>query len=254
MFVRKGRLTLNIPELERKSLAAGTWCMLRDHGPVTSITEDDTEGVVLEADIRNLEILAQSDSVSESMLECLSCPDRGTAFFAKGPIRGTMLRGLTRLNNEPRGLAICQYCERQAAAFELLGQILEQVQRQRRQECRPCYTKADREKFDEIARFLEDNLSANHSLTDLSRRFYLNEFKLKQGFKAFHGRTVFAYLREARMQRAESLLTKGDKTVVAVSHEMGYSNPSHFARAFRAHHGHNPGEITLKKTAPASDD
>lgn len=90
------------------------------------------------------------------------------------------------------------------------------------------------------ASYLEANLSEEHSLSGLCRRFYINEFKLKRNFKAMFGITVFGYLRGLRFQRAEQLLKEGELSVLEIANEVGYSNPSHFAKGFQERFGVNP--------------
>ncbi|MGE4488276.1 MAG: helix-turn-helix transcriptional regulator [Kiritimatiellales bacterium] len=94
-----------------------------------------------------------------------------------------------------------------------------------------------------VARHLEENLAEEHSLADLCRRFFINEFKLKKGFKALFGTTVFGYLRDKRFQRAEMLLKAGDLSVLEIANEVGYSNPGHFARGFSERFGVTPKDF-----------
>ncbi|CAG7610643.1 HTH-type transcriptional activator RhaR [Paenibacillus solanacearum] len=79
------------------------------------------------------------------------------------------------------------------------------------------------------------------TLLQLSRMIGLNDFKLKQGFKEMFGTTVFAFLREIRLEKAYRLLQQGDMNVTETSLAVGYSNPSHFSEAFRSKYGINPG-------------
>lgn len=75
----------------------------------------------------------------------------------------------------------------------------------------------------------------------------LSEFKLKKGFRVYFSTTVGAYLRKARMEKALDILQSDDVTVASVAEDLGYSNSSRFAEAFRKHHGRNPGSITESK-------
>ncbi|MGF1453062.1 MAG: helix-turn-helix transcriptional regulator [Opitutales bacterium] len=93
------------------------------------------------------------------------------------------------------------------------------------------------DRFEQIAAYLLGNLDAEHSLADIARRFHVNEFALKRGFKQVHGTTVFDFLRRARMVEAEKLLRTQDLTVLEVANRVGYTNASHFARNFKEAHG-----------------
>lgn len=105
-----------------------------------------------------------------------------------------------------------------------------------------------------------------HSLVDIlqhdfvdNRNFYnnvystsikqtgLNLFKLKRGFKSLFGKTVFAFIRQERMKIAKQLLDDKKITVLEAAIKVGYSNPSHFASAFRKEYGINPGKYQYLK-------
>ncbi|MDQ8184827.1 AraC family transcriptional regulator [Pelagicoccus sp. SDUM812002] len=92
------------------------------------------------------------------------------------------------------------------------------------------------------ARFIEQRFSEDHSIANLSRAVHLNEFKLKRGFKECYGTTIFGYLRQVRMEKAREMLMQGNASVIETANSVGYSNPSHFARAFKQAFGINPSE------------
>ncbi len=79
---------------------------------------------------------------------------------------------------------------------------------------------------------VEINMQTPCSLIDLARKTGLNDFKLKKGFKALYGHTVFGYLAELRMEMASRLLKEG-KSVSEVAEAVGYKNPHHFTAAFK---------------------
>ncbi|WP_269522465.1 helix-turn-helix transcriptional regulator [Coraliomargarita parva] len=101
----------------------------------------------------------------------------------------------------------------------------------------PAINAQDRDTLEDVAAYLGDTLDADHSIASLALRFGLNESKLKQGFKSQFERTVFGYLRELRMERAKSFLRQDRMSVIEVANAVGYSNASHFARAFKEHTG-----------------
>jgi AraC-like DNA-binding protein len=79
------------------------------------------------------------------------------------------------------------------------------------------------------------------SLVELAREAGINDYKLKIGFRQIFGTTVFGYLHDYRMEYARLLLEDSRKNVAEVSTFVGYTNPSHFASAFRKKFGVNPG-------------
>jgi AraC family transcriptional activator of pyochelin receptor len=80
-------------------------------------------------------------------------------------------------------------------------------------------------------------------LPELARLAGLNEAKLKAGFRAHFGETVYGYLRRQRLNEAERLLRQGRYNVTEVATRVGYTNPSKFAAAFRAQFGVTPSQM-----------
>ena len=85
------------------------------------------------------------------------------------------------------------------------------------------------------------------SLTDLARQVGLNECTLKQGFRHLFGTTVFGYLRERRMQQAQTLLCSPYLTVAQVAAQVGYRNPEAFSTAFRRQYAISPKACQLQQ-------
>ncbi|MEO0508978.1 MAG: AraC family transcriptional regulator [Verrucomicrobiota bacterium] len=94
----------------------------------------------------------------------------------------------------------------------------------------------DRDAIEEIIRAIETAPGHEYSLGELAEIGRVNEHKLKLAFKHIHGKTPFTYLREVRMDHAAQLLREDRLSVIEVANEVGYSNASHFARAFKEHH------------------
>ncbi|WP_188892803.1 helix-turn-helix transcriptional regulator [Paenibacillus radicis (ex Gao et al. 2016)] len=101
----------------------------------------------------------------------------------------------------------------------------------------------DRQKIQEARDIMLERMTDPPTLIELSRMIGLNDCKLKTGFKALYGTTVFGYLREKRLEKAFQLLQQGTLNVTETSHAVGYSNSSYFSEAFRDKYGVNPGKI-----------
>ncbi len=101
----------------------------------------------------------------------------------------------------------------------------------------------DIEKLYEARELLVADLSRAPTLSELSRKIGLNEFKLKSGFKNEFNTTIHGYFQFARMQKARDLIEQGKHNVSQVAWEMGYVNVSHFISAYRKIFGINPGSL-----------
>lgn len=97
----------------------------------------------------------------------------------------------------------------------------------------------DMEKFEMVRNLLEDNIAAEHSLGELARKSGLNDFKLKKGFKELYGTTVFGYLNQLRMAKAQELLHDGT-TVAEIAEQCGYAYVQSFSTAFKKWFGVSP--------------
>ncbi|NJL64103.1 MAG: helix-turn-helix transcriptional regulator [Methylacidiphilales bacterium] len=102
----------------------------------------------------------------------------------------------------------------------------------------------------EILHFRLDNPP---SLVELAEIIGISDRTLRHGFKTLFGTTVFNYLTEKRLERAEQLLRNGGGTVAEVANLLGYSHLGHFAGAFKRKFGITPSECLLgKKSISAS--
>jgi len=108
--------------------------------------------------------------------------------------------------------------------------------------------KAERERLEEARRILDTEYPDPPSLLALARRVGLNDFKLKRGFRALFGTTVFGYIRRIRMENALAMLQIGALNVSEVATAMGYTCFGHFSVAFRKQYGIAPSDVKRVRT------
>lgn len=78
------------------------------------------------------------------------------------------------------------------------------------------------------------------TLKELSIMVGLNETKLKTGFKALFGQTVYGYFKTYRIELARQRLLDETCSISQVASSVGYTNISHFSAAFKERHGVTP--------------
>ncbi len=101
----------------------------------------------------------------------------------------------------------------------------------------------DRRKLLRARDILLADLSRAPALASLAEQSELGLVKLKKGFRCLFGTSVYGlYLRE-RMHEARRRIEKGETSVTTVAMDLGYSNVSHFAAAFRKQFGINPAQL-----------
>lgn len=132
----------------------------------------------------------------------------------------------------------------ESKSMELLAMnIHEHIAVRSRPTAFPALRKSDMDKILRAREILLNLMDHPPSLPELSKMVGLNEFKLKAGFKNVFGTTVFGLLRDKRLEKAWLLLEQEHMNVGEAACAVGYSNPSHFALAFKVKYGLNPSEV-----------
>lgn len=92
-----------------------------------------------------------------------------------------------------------------------------------------------------IRRRLLDDLQASPSLTTLARKLNLRRETVVRGFRADTGTTPMAFLNNARVEYAKSLLKQG-VALADAGYQSGFSDQSHFRKIFVMHTAATPGQ------------
>ncbi|MCP4118653.1 MAG: helix-turn-helix transcriptional regulator [Desulfobacteraceae bacterium] len=91
----------------------------------------------------------------------------------------------------------------------------------------------ERNRIHDARDLLIQNLEKPPTLSQLSRQVCLSINKLQSGFRDVFGMSVFAFLRDYKMQQARQLFQEGEMNVSQVAWAVGYVNVSHFSTAFK---------------------
>ena len=89
-------------------------------------------------------------------------------------------------------------------------------------------------------RLMLERPEQDHSLESLAATVSMSRTTFAEAFRASHGRSPMAYLRETRLRRAAGLLQATDMTVDQVAGRVGYASRSQFSRAFSDQFGVTP--------------
>lgn len=151
----------------------------------------------------------------------------------------------------------CPYCGKagylfmESKAMELLSHKLDQLH-----PSRICHKNAlkssDYERVCHAAEVLVNNLENPPDITTLARSVGLSRSKLHRCFRCVYGASPFEHLRIHRLQTAMLLLQAGEINVTEAALRVGYTNLSHFAKAFKVMFGVVPGEILQRSTPPST--
>lgn len=106
----------------------------------------------------------------------------------------------------------------------------------------------DLEALKGIVRILSDNqLSKFPSIEALSKTARMSSTKLKSRFKQIYGMKLYEFYSRHRLKQAKEMLKTGNYSVKQVGVNIGFSNLSNFAKAFKKEFGVLPKEVLKNK-------
>lgn len=238
-YITSGNLKLSLTDKTALACQPGDWLLLKPSDATLHFEAfEKTDLFWLEFSAEaSVSLTGFSDTVSPQILS------QSRPHLSRHPTAGRLLSLAEELSNIS-GQSTRERLLIEAKTLEWLALILDQPIFSPCRAIVPQRTSRDEHAIKTAARILETRFDEDHSIAQLSRDVHLNEFKLKRGFKEQFGTTVFGYLRQKRMERAREYLIAGERSVIEIANAVGYSNPSHFARAFKEAFGHNPSEVT----------
>jgi AraC-like DNA-binding protein len=130
----------------------------------------------------------------------------------------------------------------ESKAMELFLLQVKQLDRER-PVASPGLSPADTERLHFIRQEMELHWDMPWSIASLARKAGINQQKLKTGFLALFGTTVFGHLIDVRMREARRMLEDEKLYVGEVAERLGYKHPHHFTAAFRKKFNLLPGEL-----------
>lgn len=104
---------------------------------------------------------------------------------------------------------------------------------------------ADIQRIYAVREKLLEDLSNPPPLNVLADYANMSLSKLKRLFKQVYGNNVYAYYQDIRLEEAARLLKDQRLSVTETGYRLGFSNLSHFARAFEAKFGVKPKKYSI---------
>ena len=106
------------------------------------------------------------------------------------------------------------------------------------------------EKFQLAKDFILNHLDQSLTIPIISAHVGTNQCYLKKGFKELYGKTIFDFITEHRMIKADYLLKNTNKKIAEIAMVSGYSSSSSFSLAYKNYFGINPGSIQQTQNLP----
>jgi AraC family transcriptional regulator len=100
--------------------------------------------------------------------------------------------------------------------------------------------------------FMHENVCGALSMAQIARAASRHEIHLAREFRRFFGVPVGVYLRQLRVERARQLLLNRRLSISEIALSCGFSNHSHFCRAFKWRLGITPSQYRICSNAPRS--
>lgn len=99
------------------------------------------------------------------------------------------------------------------------------------------------ERLQRARQLLRERIADPPSLDQLAAELGISQPRLSRDFRALFGTSVFGFLREARLQRARTLLTTTTLPIKAIALEVGYRDPRDLGRGIKQRFGMTPSEL-----------
>ncbi|ALO16794.1 Regulatory protein PchR [Salinivirga cyanobacteriivorans] len=134
----------------------------------------------------------------------------------------------------------------ESKSTELLALFIEKLVDRPLNENTSNLNSSDVEKLFKIKEIILKNISDTPSLNKLADTVGFSESKLQKSFKQVFGKSIYQYALYEKMLVAQKMLKSKKYSVSEVGYELGYSNLSHFTKAFKNQFGVNPKTYASK--------
>lgn len=95
---------------------------------------------------------------------------------------------------------------------------------------------------EDIIGYINDNISSQVTLSDISDRFSYSKSSIKRIFKAETGKSVINYMLDLRLKKAKELLADRNLSVCEITSKLGFSNIYYFSKFFKDRTGQSPSK------------
>ncbi|WP_192579342.1 helix-turn-helix transcriptional regulator [Dyadobacter aurulentus] len=188
--------------------------------------------------------LAEGGSASIDRMATRIDRDKANAFVASNnlSISLPMLRLLSSFDSNVYNTASLRLST-ESKILELLSLQIAQIEDSPQNAVVSKLSDGDIKRINQAREYILSDLSFTPTLESISFEVGINVFKLKTGFKALFGQSVFSYLREERLVQAYHEINKGNSSLTDIAYQTGFASISHFSDAFKNRYGVPPSQL-----------
>ncbi len=97
-------------------------------------------------------------------------------------------------------------------------------------------------------KFMESNLGETISIEEVAEAVFCSRARLFQVFKDSTGMTPNDYWQRLRIDRAQQLMTRSNKSITEIAMDCGFSSSQYFSSVFRKYSGVSPSDYRKTQT------
>lgn len=94
-----------------------------------------------------------------------------------------------------------------------------------------------------VKSFIETNYADHFTITELTKKFAINQQKLVTGFKHLFHTTINGYTKKIRMTKALELLYNRELSIIEIAKSVGYCGDGFFQKVFKETYGITPNRM-----------
>ncbi|MEC4113538.1 helix-turn-helix domain-containing protein [Myroides pelagicus] len=103
----------------------------------------------------------------------------------------------------------------------------------------------DKQVLQQVKEYIDTHYKEFPTTEELAKQFFINEHKLKRGFKYLYNYGLFEYGQQKRMAVAIEMLEEGSHSITEIAYDLGYSTAVAFSKAFKKHFGYPPKKFQV---------
>ena len=221
--IRQGGMEIRIAE-EKYTARAGELVLIYPCQPHYAMAGND--GVSYDVIMFDLSLLQNGTMAGTNYLQPIA---EGTVTFAGVTADPDLVAAADRLLEMHRDRERINPLRLTGEIYSLLGMLYERFpQNQRTVRHVP-------DAFKPVVEYVNSHFTQPMTTLQLSQKFGYNESYFCRQFRKVTGLNAMRYIQILRLEYAQKLLRKGDKTLTAVAAESGFSDIYHFTHCFSKH-------------------